>query len=52
MASICVAEINSRWKANSTLLMAFLVELDRRGVVKSSMYNHMGHGVERVWSSI
>ena len=52
MTSICAAEIKHRWPADSTLLMSLLVELDRRGVVKSSMYNHMDHGVERVWTKI
>lgn len=50
--SICATEIGERHRANSTLLMAFLVELDRRGVVKSSMYNHNGHGMERVWTRV
>jgi len=52
MPSICAKEIDSRWKAESTLLMNFLIELDRRGIVKSSMWNHLGHGMERVWQSV
>ncbi|MDE1858360.1 MAG: hypothetical protein KGI26_04780 [Thaumarchaeota archaeon] len=51
MMSICVREIEAKYKENATMIMAFLVDLDRRGIVKSSMYNHNGHGVERVWSA-
>ena len=46
---ICATEIATRWKESSTLLMAFLIELDKRGIMKSKMEAHMNHGFERVW---
>jgi hypothetical protein len=51
MTSICAKEIESRWPKTSTLLMNFLIELDRRGLVKSEMKQHMDHGFERIWES-
>lgn len=47
---ICVCEITKRWKAESTLLMSFLVELDRRGIVESTMSAEHGH-LERFWGA-
>jgi hypothetical protein len=52
MGSICYTEIKARWQGSSTARMDMLVELEKRGIVKSSMYNHMGHGFERVWTSV
>ena len=49
MTSMCAAEIKARHPQTATMLMDFLIELDRRGVVKSHMASHMNHGFERIW---
>lgn len=50
MTSICAFEIQSRWPQSSTARMDILVELERRGALRSEMKEHNGHGLERVWS--
>ncbi len=49
--TICATEIQQRWPASSTTRMDMLVELERRGMLKSKMAEHMGHGMEGVWST-
>lgn len=52
MGSICVREMEARFKGDAAMMMDFLIFLDRRGIVKSEMRRHMDHGLERTWSSL
>lgn len=48
---ICACEVAKRWPQSCQARLDMLVELDRRGLVKSTMKRQHGQGEERVWSS-
>lgn len=45
---ICVCEIEKRWPKDQNLVMAVLVELDKRGIVDSMMSTEHGC-MEKFW---
>lgn len=45
---ICVCEIEKRWPKEATAFMALMVELDKRGIVDSTMSSEHGR-MEKFW---
>ena len=48
--NICCCEIEKRWPESATARMDMLIELDKRGLIRSYMANQHNKGYERVWT--